>query len=517
MAALWSIAGQWLVFALNFAVSVVIARYLLPPSALGTFSVGFAAAAMISTLQDFGLSRFLVRSEHLTDQMLDTCTTITLCVGAAICAVIASLSVPVAWYYANPQLTPIMLLIAAGFLLLPFNTVPIALLQREVNYRTISVINLAGAAANGGVSVLFAFWGYGAVSLAVGFLAQQIARAAAAELLGPRSIRFKFSFKGARPVISFGSGTTVLAVSGALGTRSPDLIIGSALGMHAVGLFGRASGMADGVRVLLDGGISSVFFSHFAQLVRAKRKLDRAYLDLVACYTSIMWPAMLLLSLLSRPIVTIVYGQGWAEAADALRWLALSELVFFALPLHTEVPLLSGHLKALLVRNILDTAAALVCLLCFVRFGLAAAAGARIVYAAIWFAIYFGLMQRITGFSPRALFGTLSSSAACTLAACLPVVALSRGGEVLTPGIALASVVSGGSLWLLAVALLRHPTWREIAGVLNGIRRSLPGRKPTDSDNRAAVREEERRAAPTPPSPQSASRYDDDFRERNIG
>ena len=474
-AALWSVSGQWLVFAFNFAVSVLMARYLLPPAALGTFSVGFAAAAMISMLQDFGLSRYLVRAEELTDRMLDTCTTITLCVGVAICLVICGLSVPLAWYYANPQLVPITLLIGAAFLLLPFNTVPIALLQRATDYRTLAIINLAAAAANGAVSVVFALRGHGAVSLAFGFLAQQIARATAAALLGPRRMGRRLSFAGARPVISFGSGTTVLAVSGAVGVRSPDLIIGSVLGMHAVGLFGRAAGMVEGLRVLLDGGLSSVFFSHFAQLMRTRRPLDRAYLDLVACYSSVMWPAMCCLSLLAAPIVTTVYGQGWQEAAQALRWVALSELVFFALPLHTEVPLLSGDVKQLLVRNVVDTAAAVLCLLCLVRFGLEAAAAARLVYAAIWFVIYVGLIQRIVGFARRDLWGVYGRSAACTLAACLPVAALTHGGETLTPVTALGSVVAGGGLWLASLAGLGHPTWRELGRFANSIFPSLLG------------------------------------------
>jgi O-antigen/teichoic acid export membrane protein len=471
-AALWSVSGQWLVFAFNFAVSVYLARYLLPPSAFGTFSVGFAAAGVISNLQDFGLNRYVVRSEELTDRVLDTCTTITLCVGVAISATIAGLSLPMAWYYANPTLIPIMLLIAAAFLLLPFNTVPIALLQRAVDFRTLAFINMAAAAANAAISVTFALWGYGPIALALGFLAQQVARATMAQWLGPRRVRLRFSFEGARPIVSFGSGTTVLAVSGAIGTRSPDLIIGNVLGMHAVGLFGRAAGMVDGLRTLLDGGLASVFFSHFAQLVRAKKTLDQPYLDLVGCYTSVLWPAMLLLSLLATPIVTLIYGEGWGEAAQALRWVALSELLFFALPLHTEVPLISGHLRELLIRNLIDTAAALICLICLVRFGLEAAAAARLVYAVIWYIIYIGMMRRIVGFAGRALALMYARSAVGTLAACLPVILLVRDGGLLSLRTAMASIL-GIALWVVALALTNHPTWREISRALGDLRLSL--------------------------------------------
>jgi O-antigen/teichoic acid export membrane protein len=469
-AAIWSVGSQWFVFAFNFAVSVYLARYLLPPSAFGTFSVGFAAAGIISNLQDFGLSRYVVRADELTDEVLDACTTITLIVGVAIFAAIAGLSVPMAWYYANSHLIPIMLLISAAFLFLPFNTVPIALLQREVDFRTLSFINMAAAAANATVSTMFALWGYGPISLAAGFLGQQVARATMAQLLGPRRVRFKLSLRGARPIVSFGSGTTVLAVSGAIGTRSPDLIIGNVLGMHAVGLFGRAAGMVDGLRALLDGGLSSVFFSHFAQLLRERRTLAQPYLDLISCYTSVMWPAMLLLSMLATPVVTMIYGTGWGDAARALRWVALSELMFFALPLHTEVPLISGHLRELLVRNLLDTIVALVCLVCLVRFGLEAAAAARLIYAFIWYAIYIGMMQRIVGFSKRALVRVYAKSALSTLAACLPAMILVGQGDLLSFR-ALAAAVIGGSLWLVALAMLDHPAWRELRRGATNFRR----------------------------------------------
>lgn len=470
-AAIWSVGSQWFVFAFNFAVSVYLARYLLPPSAFGTFSVGFAAAGIISNLQDFGLSRYLVRADELTDEMLDACTTITLLVGVAICATIAGLSIPMGWYYANPQLVPIMLLISAAFLFLPFNTVPIALLQRAVDFRTLSFINMAAAVANAAVSTVFALWGYGPISLAVGFLGQQVARATMAQLLGPRRIRFKLSFHGAGPIVSFGSGTTVLAVSGAIGTRSPDLIIGNVLGMHAVGLFGRAAGMVDGLRALLDGGLSSVFFSHFAQLLRERRTLAQPYLDLISCYTSVMWPAMLLLSMLATPVVTMIYGTGWGDAARALRWVALSELLFFALPLHTEVPLISGHLKELLVRNVLDTIVALICLLCLVRFGLEAAAAARLVYAFIWYAIYVGMMQRIVGFARKALILVYLKSAISTSAACLPVMLLVGQGELLS-GRMLVAVVMGGALWAVALAMMDHPAWQELRRAAANLKRS---------------------------------------------
>src|SRR5690606_507868 len=116
-----------------------------------------------------------------------------------------------------------------------------------------------------------------AESLALAMIVQAFVRAAAAQWLRPVAIPLRPSLRGSREALRFGGGSTVLAISGALGVRTPDLIVGRMLGMHVVGLYSRGWSLAASLHVLVVGSISSVFYPAFARLRDEGRPLGPQY------------------------------------------------------------------------------------------------------------------------------------------------------------------------------------------------------------------------------------------------
>lgn len=58
-AALWALVSQYLSFAMQFATSIVLARWFITPAQLGQFSIAFAAVTLVAFLQDFGVTRYV--------------------------------------------------------------------------------------------------------------------------------------------------------------------------------------------------------------------------------------------------------------------------------------------------------------------------------------------------------------------------------------------------------------------------------------------------------------------------
>jgi O-antigen/teichoic acid export membrane protein len=52
-AAAWALVSQYTSFAIQFATSVVLARWFITPAQLGLFSIAFAAVTIVAFLQDF--------------------------------------------------------------------------------------------------------------------------------------------------------------------------------------------------------------------------------------------------------------------------------------------------------------------------------------------------------------------------------------------------------------------------------------------------------------------------------
>lgn len=469
--------AQYVAFAVNFAASVLVARYFLGPEEVGLFSLAFSAAMMLAVLQDFGLTRYIAGEREMTPERIRACFTVSLLFALAVGLSIVAAAWPVAHFYEDSRLLPLLLVIAGSYLLVPLAIVPTALVQRELDFRSMFIVTVGAAVANAAVTLLLAALGYSALALAWGTVGQQAARALLSMWRAGWPSPMPPTLKGARPVLGFGTGASVLAVSGAVGTRSPELVIGRLLDFAAVGLYGRATGLAGQLRALLTGAVAGVFYPAFARLRDQGQDLAPPYVRVVACYTAVTWPAMAFLAAAALPLVLMLYGPSWAGVAPLLAWIALSEMIFTALPLHMELPLLLGKMRRLVWLNLGDTAASVALLLVFAFWGLEFAAASRVAYGLVWLAIYAGLMRGLIGFSWPALFEVHAKSLAATLAAAAPL--LLAYAFWMSPAevdfLTLAALAAGGSLcWLATIFATHHPVRREIVELFNAARAALP-------------------------------------------
>ena len=213
-------------------------------------------------------------------------------------------------------------------------------------------------------------------------------------------------------------------LSGSLGSKLPELIIGRLINEAAVGLFARAGGLAMQLRTLVSGAVASVFYPAFARVRDRGDPLGPPYQRVVASYCAVTWPSMAGLAVLAEPLIRLLYGERWVGAAPLLQWIAISQICFVALPLHVELPILQGRMKALIHRNVLDTLASVGLLAAGAWFGLQGAAASRLAYGVVWIAIYANFLQQLIGFRWRAMLAIYVRSALATLAAIAPLLAL---------------------------------------------------------------------------------------------
>ena len=464
-AAFWSMGAQYIIFAVQFAVSVIISRFFLNPAEVGLFSIGLTVAMMVSVLQDFGISRFIIGRPDIDRETLQTCASMSCLFSALVAALILAIAWPAAMFYGEPRLFWILATIAGSYAVVPWSVIPVALIMKDMTFEKLFKVNVAGVLANAVTALSLAWVGFSAESLAWATIAQALTRAIVAQALRPVAIGWPLSFKQAKPVIAFGSTSSALAISGAIGVRSPDLIIGRILGFASVGLYSRASGLAGQLHTLVLGAMTGIFYPAFAKLRDEGREFGPHYERVVAAFGAVVWPSMTLLAVAAYPVVSFLYGEKWIAAAPLLMMLAFAEICFIAIPLHVDIPILLGKFKTLLKYNILDTAASITTLIIAAHYGLLAAASSRLVYGLIWYAIYARFMHRLTGFRWSIVIGIYIKSALLSILTASPILlayhywlpAHAIGFLAIIP-----LVLLGGLLWLGGLFALHHPARFEI-------------------------------------------------------
>lgn len=468
-AAFWSMGSQYISFAIQFAVSVIIARFFLGPSEMGLFSIGLTVAMMVSVLQDFGISRYIIGQRHLTPDTIRTCASLSCVFSALVAGLILMCAWPAAIFYQEPRLFWILAIIAGSYSVVPWSVIPVALITRDMDFKNLFKVNVSGVAANAITGLSLAYLGFSAESLAWATVAQSLMRACMGQIIMPCPIKLPLQFTHHAPVTKFGSAASALSISGAIGVRSPDLIIGRMLGFASVGLYSRASALAGQLHNLVLGAMTGIFYPAFARLRDKGEDFGPHYERVVAAFGAIVWPSMAMLAIASYPVIDFLYGDKWVGAAPLLMMLAISEIFFITLPLHVDIPILLGRFKTLLILNVADTVASITTLIVASHFSLFAAASSRIIYGIIWFIIYARFMHAIIGFRWKLVSVIyLKSLLLCGLT--IAPIALAYQYWLPSHEIGFIKMIPliflGGLLWLGGLFALRHPARSEIVVIL---------------------------------------------------
>jgi len=480
-AAVWALVSQYASFAIQFATSVVLARWFITPDQLGLFSVAFAAITLVAFLQDFGVNRFITGERDLTPDKLATAFTVSVVFAGGIAVLALFAAGPVANFYGNPQMLPVARIIAASYLLVPLAIVPQAICQRRMDFKSNAMIEVGSSLANALVACTMAMKGHGALALAWGAFAQQAARMAVAQWRAGLMLPWPLRLADTKPIMALGGTNSVQSICGSITARAPELVIGRLIDNAAVGLFARAAGLALQLRLLLAGAVTGVFYPAFRQVRDRGDPLGPPYLRVVAAYTGITWPAMAGIAALAEPIVRLLYGPRWVAAAPLLAWIALSQICYVALPLNTDLPMLLGRMRQLIRRYVAESTTSVLLLALAAPFGLAWVAISRLVHGFVFVGLYAGLMKQMLGFSWRGLALIYLQSAAATLAALIPTAAFyALWAEPAQAGLgqlALSGLL-GALCWLVALRLLRHPAYKEVVALAAHLLQSLHRPRP---------------------------------------
>lgn len=464
-AAIWALVSQYTSFALQFIASIILARWYITPEQLGQFSIAFAAVTLIAFLQDFGVTRYINGERDLTPAKLQSAFTISVLFawGIALLALLAAW--PVSLFYGDPGMLPVTLIVAASYLLVPLAIVPQATCQRRMDYRSNTMIEVGSSIANAATAITLAVMGHGALALAWGAFAQQLARLVVSQWRAGGMLPWPPRIADAAPILALGGANTVQVVCTSLSARAPELVIGRLIDNAAVGLFARASGLALQLRLLIAGAVTGVFYPAFRRVRDNGEPLGPPYLRVMAAYTGVTWPAMAGIAVLAEPLIRMLYGERWIAAAPLLRWIALSQLCYVALPLYADLPLLLGRMKPLMRRMVADTVLSVLLIAITAPFGLVWVAASRVIHGVLWVIIYAPLMRDILGLRWAEMGSVAARSAIASLAAIAPLLVSyvmwdgpSNAGFVQ----AAAMVLAGGLLWLASLWLTAHPLRHEI-------------------------------------------------------
>ena len=168
-----TIASQGTQFLLNLASIMVLAR-LLAPKDFGLYAMVTTVMGFLRIFQDAGLSTATVQRQEITHAQVSNLFWVNVGLGGVTTLLVAALAPVVAWFYREPRLVGITLVLSSTFLLASSAVQHIALLNRQMRFGAIAMIDIVSMLAGYLTGIGMALSGYGYWAL-VGAAVAQVA------------------------------------------------------------------------------------------------------------------------------------------------------------------------------------------------------------------------------------------------------------------------------------------------------------------------------------------------------
>ena len=163
----WSFAERYASFAITFASTVLLAR-LLTPAQVGVFSLSMALLAVLGIVRDFGVSEYLIQERELTPARVSTAFGVALAVGWPLALAVYCSRGLVAGFFNEPLVADVLAVLSLQMALVPITSPVFALLNRELDFRRVFVLQLACNVTQSTATLVLAWMGFGSLALAWG-------------------------------------------------------------------------------------------------------------------------------------------------------------------------------------------------------------------------------------------------------------------------------------------------------------------------------------------------------------
>jgi O-antigen/teichoic acid export membrane protein len=309
-----TIAAQGIQFVLNLGSIMVLAR-LLTPKDFGLFAMVATVMGFLRVFKDAGLSTATVQREGITHAQVSNLFWINVAVSGAISLILAAGSPIVAWFYREPRLVPITLILSSTFLFSGLTIQHTALLNRQMRFKAIALIQVSSMLIGVAVGIGMAWLNYKYWALVVSNLVTVVAAVPLTWLAIPWRPHPPSRRSGIRPLVSFGANlaTGGLIVSLARGTDA--MLIGRFFGPDPVGLYTRAAALLNRPMEQFLSPINSVFVPVLSRVQAQPERYRRTFLQVYEAMALVSFLSTGLLLALARPLTLVVLGRKWEQAA----------------------------------------------------------------------------------------------------------------------------------------------------------------------------------------------------------
>ncbi len=401
-------------------VAIAVAR-LLTPEEFGLAALALVFASLVMIFSDMALGAALVQRPNLSVLDRDTAFRVTAGSGLAFSALGIAFAEPIAAAYGEPDAAPLLAALSASFVISALGATQQSLMLRDMDFRRVEMLPLAGGLAGGAVGVALAWRGHGAWAI----IGQQIVGVAITTALvwwrSPWHPRLAFSRASLRDLGGFSAYMLGHRMLYYLQSNGDRLLIGRFLGTSALGAYAVSYNTMLAPASKLGGPIQRVMSPAFCRIQDDPERIAAAWARVTRLVAAVSVPALAGLVVVAPDFVVLVLGEQWIVAVEVMQILACVGIVQSLQSLSTDILMARDRTRTIFRFSVVQVSAHMLAFAFGLQWGIVGVAAAYAVSSLIMEPMLPVLAARALGVSPLVYFRALAGVFQAALGMCAVV------------------------------------------------------------------------------------------------
>lgn len=315
---------------IGILVTIFLARFLAPGD-FGLIAMVSVFFAFANALMDAGFRQALIRKQNVTQTDYSTMFFTNIVLGLFAYGLLFLFAPVIADFYKEYRLVLLVRIVGVVVIVNSFQLVQTVDLSRKLDFKTQFKVALPSSLISGFVAVFMAVQGAGVWSLVAQMLLSPLIATFSLWRINKWRPTLEFSPKSFRELFGFGSKMFLSGLLDILFQNIYVIVIAKLFSPTLTGYYFFAVKVRDIILGQFSSSIQKVTFPALASVQDNDERLKGGYRKVIQATSYMIFPSMIFLSIIVRPLFMLLLNPKWLPAVSYVRILCIAGIMY---PLH---------------------------------------------------------------------------------------------------------------------------------------------------------------------------------------
>jgi len=323
----WDLLGLIASKGSSFIISIFLAR-LLSPEEFGLVGMASVFIVVFQVFGDVGFSTALIQKKDIDNLAYDSVFYFNVFGGGLLFILFYFISPFIGDFYNRPEVVSIIRWLSISFLLNSLNQVQTALLTKKLNFKVLTIRNIASTLFGGILGVIAALNHYGVYALVIQSLASTLMRTILLWSISTWKPSWRFSRKELMGLTNFSLYVFFDRLISTIFRKLDVILVAKIFSASSLGFYSRAVSLKDQVTTYSSTSIQKVFFPVLSSIQDDKERFESVYYKVLSVVLFLTFLLSGILFVLGEEIIINLFGEKWSPSVPLFEVLILGVCVY---------------------------------------------------------------------------------------------------------------------------------------------------------------------------------------------